>query len=605
MDASGYTGNAVLAGEEGDDILIAGPGAITYVGGSGNDTLQGEDKANLWDIIELNTGLLNGSIFEEIEDLIGGTMGDSFVLAAGAMVTGLIDGRQGQDWLKGADAENNWIIDGIKSGKLNGKTFNDIENLEGGACYDSLVNDGGAAASLIYDFTGTDAVSVTTDGSVVEFSGMESISDSTQASSLAVNFSVTDDQITLTDGAPDDGFMILDNPGYENFTFWVPTDSLTIDGGGGDDTVVVNSADSGFSGSLYLLGGDGTDSVNIDTALDPAFVSLTSDAEVFNGLPAVTLDLSSASLVESAGTVTVTATLDRATTNEVTVNLTFAGTADESDYVASAGQIRIAPGELTGSITVSSLDNAIVELDETIEIQVDSVVNADENGVQEVTATVVNDDAASLSISDVVVTEGEGATFTVTLDNDVDTAVTVDFATANGSAEAGEDYTALAGTLSFTGKAGETQSFTVNVSGENLVELNETFFAALSNLSAGGRDVSIADGEGAATVLNDDTATLSISDVVVTEGEGATFTVTLDNDVDVGVTVDFATFDGSAEAGSDYTALDGTLSFTGKAGEALSFTVDITGENLVELNGPCLRFIESFCSRQKCFHCRW
>ena len=143
------------------------------------------------------------------------------------------------------------------------------------------------------------------------------------------------------------------------------------------------------------------------------------------------------------------------------------------EYTASAGQIVIAAGELSGSITLTSLDDSILELDETIAVQVDSVVNAVENGVQAVTATVLNDDAATLSISDVVVTEGEGATFTVTLDNDVDTGFTIDFATADGSAVAGEDYTALTGTLTFAGVAGEQQSFTINIAGGDVVELTE------------------------------------------------------------------------------------------------------------------------------------
>ncbi|NIM50600.1 MAG: hypothetical protein GTO22_15340, partial [Gemmatimonadales bacterium] len=561
-------------------------GIFTVDGGTGNDRLVGGDKENTWEITAGDAGTLNGSIFTSIENLIGGAVTDSFVLAAGALVTGMIDGREGDDRLKGGDAANSWIIDAANAGMFNGKPFKGIENLEGGADndvfvlsggsvdsvdggggYDSLVNDGGTAVSVTYDMIGPDSGSVDVDGQVVGFAGMESISDNTASPSLTVNYGATDDWITLSDETAGDGSMALGSFGYGTLTFRVPTDSLTIDADGGGDTIIVHSVDSGFAGSLNLLGGDGTDTVNIDTALDPAFVSLTTDAEVFNDLPAVTLGLSSTSLAEAAGAVTVTATLDRATTNEVTVNLAFAGTADGSDYAASAGQIRIAPGELTGSITLSSLDDAVVELDETAVVQIDSAVNAVEYVDQEVTATVVNDDAATLSISDVTVTEGEGATFTVTLDNDVDVGVSVDFATSDGSAVAGEDYAALSGTLSFTGTAGETQSFTVNVTGENLVELNETLIATLSNIQAGGRAVSILDGVGEATVVNDDAATLSISDVVVTEGEGATFTVTLDNDVDVGVTVDFATADGSAVAGEDYTALTGTLSFAGTAGE--------------------------------------
>jgi Ca2+-binding RTX toxin-like protein len=78
MDASGYTGNAVLTGEDGADIFIAGTGTITYVGGIGNDTLQGEDQANLWDIIRLNAGFLNDNLIDElIVYQAGSILGDS------------------------------------------------------------------------------------------------------------------------------------------------------------------------------------------------------------------------------------------------------------------------------------------------------------------------------------------------------------------------------------------------------------------------------------------------------------------------------------------------------------------------------------------------
>jgi outer membrane protein OmpA-like peptidoglycan-associated protein/Ca2+-binding RTX toxin-like protein len=148
MDASAFTGNAVLAGEEGDDIFLAGPGAITYIGGGGNDTLQGEDQSNIWDIIGLDVGLLNGSIFEEIENLIGGAVADSFILAAGALVSGLIDGRQGSDRLTGGNTPNIWNITGKNAGKLNNKFFNDIENLTGGEEDDVFIFEGGSVSSV-------------------------------------------------------------------------------------------------------------------------------------------------------------------------------------------------------------------------------------------------------------------------------------------------------------------------------------------------------------------------------------------------------------------------------------------------------------------------
>ena len=69
---------------------------------------------------------------------------------------------------------------------------------------------------------------------------------------------------------------------------------------------------------------------------------------------------------------------------------------------------------------------------------------------------------AALSVADATVQEGPGAVleFVVSLDRERHAPVTVDYATADGTAVAGEDYTAASGALAFA--AGETEK-TVSV----------------------------------------------------------------------------------------------------------------------------------------------
>ena len=117
----------------------------------------------------------------------------------------------------------------------------------------------------------------------------------------------------------------------------------------------------------------------------------------------------------------------------------------------------------------------------------------------------------SLSIDDVSQTEGDSGTtdfdFTVTLAAPpglpawaTGVPVTVDYATADGTAASGGDYTAASGTLTFNpGQTSKTVS--VSVIGETTYELNETFFVNLSNASG----AMIGDGQGSGTILNDDT----------------------------------------------------------------------------------------------------
>ncbi|NCR78384.1 MAG: hypothetical protein GPI92_24060, partial [Microcystis aeruginosa K13-06] len=159
----------------------------------------------------------------------------------------------------------------------------------------------------------------------------------------------------------------------------------------------------------------------------------------------------------------------------------------------------------------------------------------------------------------------------------------------NGTATAGTDYTALP-TTTLTFNPGETsKTITVPVNGDNQVELNETFLLNLSNLQANGSNVTLADNQGQGTINNDDSASIAISDVTITEGNSGTtnavFTVTLSNAVDTAVTVNYATADGTATTtDNDYTAI-ATTPLIFNAGEtSKTITVAVNGDNQVESN---------------------
>ena len=111
--------------------------------------------------------------------------------------------------------------------------------------------------------------------------------------------------------------------------------------------------------------------------------------------------------------------------------------------------------------------------------------------------------AATLAISDVSLVEGNqgivNAVFTVTLSEPAAGTVTVNYGTADGTAQASRDYEAAAGTLTFA--PGETsKTITVAVKGDTQVEANETFFV---NLSAA-VNADIGDSQGLGTIFNDD-----------------------------------------------------------------------------------------------------
>jgi hypothetical protein len=189
------------------------------------------------------------------------------------------------------------------------------------------------------------------------------------------------------------------------------------------------------------------------------------------------------------------------------------------------------------------------------------------------------------SVSDAPpVVEGDSgatnATFTVTLAQPSLVNVSVSYATANGTAQAGSDYTAAAGAVTLA--AGATSApILVAVAGETAIELDETFFVNLT----GGNGVTIGDGQGQGTISNDDFPALVMGDAAAIEGDAgassATFTVELSAAGLLPVTVGYSTADATATAGSDYTASSGSLSFSpGTTSQALS--VPVLGDTAVE-----------------------
>nr|MCM0594427.1 M10 family metallopeptidase C-terminal domain-containing protein [Gloeotrichia echinulata DEX184] len=160
-------------------------------------------------------------------------------------------------------------------------------------------------------------------------------------------------------------------------------------------------------------------------------------------------------------------------------------------------------------------------------------------------------------------------------------AVTVNYATANGTATAGSDYTATTGTLTFN--PGDTsKTLSVAVTGDLTIEPNETFFVNLSNAA----NATIADNQAVGTITNDDTLpTLSINDITVVEGQTpqAVLTVTLSSASSQPVTVNYTTAPGTATANADYTTSSGTLTFAANTTTA-QITVPILNDSLSEAN---------------------
>ncbi len=190
-----------------------------------------------------------------------------------------------------------------------------------------------------------------------------------------------------------------------------------------------------------------------------------------------------------------------------------------------------------------------------------------------------------LTIADVSVLEGDvgasTAVFTVTLAPTHTQIVTVSYTTISGTAASGSDYTAVTGTLAFN-PGDDTQIISIDVLGDLFDEPDEQFTVQLSNPT----NAELLNDTATGTIVDDDgLPQLAIADQTVLEGNSgsvnALFDVTLSPASADVVTVDYTTNDGTAVAGSDYTAVSNTLTFQpGETGKTIA--VQVTGDNVDE-----------------------
>jgi uncharacterized repeat protein (TIGR01451 family) len=385
----------------------------------------------------------------------------------------------------------------------------------------------------------------------------------------------------------DDGNGVRDSlePGIPGVTI-----NLDRDADGTVDASAVTDADGDYA---FANLGPGVYRVrevvpagSVQTTVNPADVFATSGTDVrnvdFGNAP--TIAISDATLTEGdAGIKAFTFTVTRG--NGLGVTAVDFATADGvalagGDYNAVAASVAFRPGETVKTVTVDVKGDAEVEADEDFFVNLTNPVNGvivDGTG----RGLVLNDDTTppTLSISDEAVTEGNSGTktltFRVTLSASRDQPVTVQYATRSNTAARNVDFVAKSGTLTFAPYQ-RTALVTVQVKGDTTVEADETFFVDLSNPT----NATLADPVGRGTILNDDgTPRLAISDAGVVEGNAGTrtmlFTVTLSHPRSTGVTVKYATSNGTATvAGLDYVAKSGTVTFAaGQTKATIAITI--------------------------------
>jgi Ca2+-binding RTX toxin-like protein len=415
--------------------------------------------------------------------------------------------------LKGTGNDGKNIITGNDGDNfLDGK--NGFDTLKGGAGDDTLLGGGGVDQLVGGDGSDTYQVSSNEDR-IVE---------------------------TAQDGTGNDLANIVEGNGGANQLAGEKGDD-TLDGSGGNDTLDGGAGDDRIDGGAGLdqaayLGeeddyriffdadsdtwvvedvngedGDGTDEGRDEITGVETLVFADGTLNLTKGL---TLAIDNVTQAEGTGDADTafdfTVTLSAASSAPVTVDYAvLAGTATAgTDFTAGGGTLSFAPGETARTISVPVKADRLIESNETFTVQLSNPVGATLAAAKG-TGTIQNDDNAELSIAGLQVVEGNGgsqeAVLTVTLSSGATQAVTVDFATADGTAAAGSDYTAASGILTFA--PGETsQQVKIPVADDTLAESDETFTIALS----GAQNAAISDTQGSATVTlaNDDASATNV-----------------------------------------------------------------------------------------------
>ena len=293
-----------------------------------------------------------------------------------------------------------------------------------------------------------------------------------------------------------------------------------------------------------------------------------------------TLDFSSSTYTVLEGGGLATVTVNRIGASNLKLSVDYATQAAFTnpaspifDYtsISPAQTLTFNPGEMSKTFQVAIADDSDAESPENVGLVLSNPMNLSGGAAPQLgpngpaQLTINDDDVSTFSFSApaYVVQEDAAAghaTITVNRGGATNIPASVNYATSNGTATAGSDYTAASGTLNFAA-AETTKTFDVDITNDGSSEANETVNLTLTSgpTTLATSLLSIVDNDNAKTSIQ-----LSSPVYDVNEADGtATVTVTLSHAVDADVTVDYATADGTAAAGSDYTDTNGTLTFSG------------------------------------------
>jgi Ca2+-binding RTX toxin-like protein len=240
-------------------------GFEAWRGGTAQDTLQGMDQSNVWNIHGGGSGQIDSIEFEGMENLVGGDSADVFRVFAGGFIPGSINGGPGLDTLDFANFDTPVIVDLATSTATGVGGFSSIASIVGSSHIDSLL---GPNNTNVWQITGPESGMVDSIG----FAAFENLIGGNSSDT----FRLAEGQSFM--GTVDGGFGI-DRLDYSQYTTQVSANLATglasgyvsvagfedLTGGNSDDVLVGDSNANiinGGNGNDLLIGGAGDDSLN-------------------------------------------------------------------------------------------------------------------------------------------------------------------------------------------------------------------------------------------------------------------------------------------------------------------------------------------------------
>jgi len=228
-----------------------------------------------------------------------------------------------------------------------------------------------------------------------------------------------------------------------------------------------------------------------------------------------------------------------------------------SDYQTASGEIVFAPNETSKTVVVYGIDDQVVEANKQFRLTLSGTTGRATIARANAIGTVIDNDG-TFTVAATTAIEGSSLGFSVSRNGSTGASASVDYAMRGVTAAADIDYTPRTGTLNF--QPGEFQkSVLIPTLIDNVIEVDEVVELSLSN--AVGGPVLEPTTRFALGTIRDAVTALSIEPATANEGGQLIFRVLRTGNVSGTSTVQYATIDGSAAAGSDFNAINGTITF--------------------------------------------